>query len=352
MRWADLYPPRQLTTLLEASAAVARLRAPAPVKARLRIAICGAAEMAGHASRWDRYYPKAFEAIANHRFSLTGFSCETNLLCNTGRGTLPRRLGHSVRAARWAADFPVRAGRPRAARGRPVALGGLAAAHVVRGSSTRQLLPDGAVDLVLTDPPYFDDVQYAELAALFLIWARVTRLVADSVSVDLRSEAVANSARATGVMHYRKLLTRIFRETRRTLSNDGRMLLTFHNTDGRAWWALGRALADADFSVAALAVAHAENGSDHAKRGRRVFTRDLVIECVPREDADAVVVTTTVAGEVAELLAAGAAVAALTGPGGAKLARSYQAFGECVRGHLGREPLLIALPMRAKAAGA
>lgn len=348
VRWADLYPSRQLATLLEADTAAAGLRAPAPVKARLRIAICGAAEMAGHASRWDRYYPKAFEATANHRFSLTGFACETNLLCDSGRGTLPRRLGHSVRAAQWAAEFPVSAGRPRAARGRPVAVGGAAAAHVVRGSSTKQLLPDGAVDLVLTDPPYFDDVQYAELAALFLTWARVTRVVAGSVSVDLRSEAVANPARAAGVAQYRKLLTRIFRETRRTLRNEGRMVLTFHNSDGRAWWALARALADAGFSVGALAVAHAENGSDHAKRGRRAFTRDLVIECFPQRQAEAALVTTAVAGEVAELLAAGAAVAAVTGPDGPRLARNYDAFAECVRGHLGSAPLLIALPKRAK----
>jgi putative DNA methylase len=323
LTWADLYPSRQLQTLLAAHDAVSRLGASAAVKARLRIVVSGAAEMAGYASRWDRYYPKAFEAMANHRFGLTGFACETNLLCDSGRGTLPRRVRHSVRAARWAAA---------------------PAAHVVRGSSTRQLLPDGAVDLVLTDPPYFDDVQYAELASLFLTWAQVTGLIAATVRVDLRSEAVANASRSAGVPQYRTLLTRIFRETRRTLRDDGRMVLTFHNSDGRAWWALARALTDSGYSVVALAVAHAENGSDHAKRGRRAFTRDLVLECVPQATEGAVRVTPEVAGEVAELLAAGAAVAEVGSPAGQELAESYEAFGHCIRRHLGHEPTLIALP--------
>ena len=34
---------------------------------------------------------------------------------------------------------------------------------------------DQSIDLVLTDPPYFDDVQYAELASLFLAWAQAVQ---------------------------------------------------------------------------------------------------------------------------------------------------------------------------------
>lgn len=74
----------------------------------------------------------------------------------------------------------------------------------------------------------------------------------------------------------------------------------------RAWWALGRALHDAELTVRALAVATAENDSDHPKRRRLSFTKDLVIECRPgarvgepielRDDPDA---------QARELLAAG-----------------------------------------------
>jgi putative DNA methylase len=190
-RWADLYPPRQLRSLLAASDALQRLDLEPALRARLRLALCGAGEMAGFASRWDRYYPKAFEATANHRFCLTGFSAEVNLLSVRGRGTLARRIEHSRAASRWAEEQDMSAPRRAPAR-RPdrFTVPELNRPAVVRGSSTRQLLPDESVDLVLTDPPYYDDVQYAELGSLFLAWAQATGLIAKSIHVDFRSEAV------------------------------------------------------------------------------------------------------------------------------------------------------------------
>jgi putative DNA methylase len=278
-RWCDLYPRRQLAVMLAASRAVAEMELPAAQRNRLRLAIVGACEMAGYVSRWDRFYPKAFEALANHRFALVGLSAETNLLADRGRGTLPRRLKASGRAAEWvnrelpegAAPtwLPPRHRRIRLTHGITVSA----------GSSERQRLGDGTVDLVLTDPPYFDDVQYGELAALFLTWSRALGLLPSSVEVDLRSEAVVNRVRGTDLAGYRKLLTTIFRECRRTLKDDGRILLTFHNKDVRAWWALARALRSADLHVQTLAVSASENDADHSKRGRLGFTKDLVIEC-------------------------------------------------------------------------
>jgi putative DNA methylase len=252
---------------------------PAAQRNRLRLAIVGGCEMAGYVSRWDRFYPKAFEALANHRFALVGLSAETNLLANRGRGTLPRRLKASARAAEWVnREFPdgvAPTWLPPSHR-RTRLTGGVA---VSAGSSERQRLDDGTVDLVLTDPPYFDDVQYGELAALFLSWSRALGLLPASVEVDLRSEAVVNSIRGTNLAGYRRLLTAIFRECRRTLKDDGRILLTFHNKDVRAWWALARALRSANLHVRTLAVSASENDADHSKRGRLGFTKDLVIEC-------------------------------------------------------------------------
>jgi adenine-specific DNA methylase len=251
------------------------------VQSRLRLALCGAAEMAGYLSRWDRYYPKAFEAMANHRFAALGFACESNLLSSRGRGTLHRRFVQSVAAARWSQENASVDGSVRMAssgdRRRRVNSGALLAC----GSSERQLPSNESVDLVLTDPPYFDDVQYAELASLLFTWARTVDLIPSSVTLDVASEAVVNSSRGNGLTEYREMLTRIFREARRTLKPAGLLVLTFHNTDIRAWWALARALHDADLAVHALAVAEAENGSDHAKRNSRAFTSDLVIECRP-----------------------------------------------------------------------
>ncbi|MFZ2052408.1 MAG: DNA adenine methylase [Solirubrobacteraceae bacterium] len=314
-RWADLYTGRQLRVVAHAAPAIDAIRASAAVKARLRLALCGCAEMAGHLSRWDRYYPKAFEAMSNHRYAVMGLSAETNLLADRGRGTLPRRLGHSVNAARWAQqELPedLRVRRLRAQSQRRGKAGGVV---VVEGSSERQQAPSGSVDLVLTDPPYFDDVQYGELAGVLLAWARATGLLPSSTQLDLRSEAVANVARGTGVERYCELLSAIMDETRRTLAPQGRMILTYHNTDLRGWWALGRALRSAGFIISALAVTHAENERDHAKRGTLAFSSDLVIECVAMRpgapSTEPHLASDSESSEAIELIAAGRVIASM-----------------------------------------
>jgi putative DNA methylase len=277
--WTDVMPPRQLLTLLAAADVVDGLDITDPIRARLRLALCGAVEMAGYLSRWDRYYPKAFEAMANHRFPALGLACETNLLGSRGRGTIPRRFAASVAAARWTSkQMPNRAAaRVRDASARRTRVG--RGALLVRGSSERQLAAAASVDLVITDPPYFDDVQYAELASLLLNWARALDLIPSTVQLDLGAEAVINPPRGAGVDEYRTLLTRVFTETTRTLKSQGRMLITFHNTDIRAWWALAQALSASSLTVVATAVSEAENADDHPKRNRNSFTKDLVLEC-------------------------------------------------------------------------
>jgi len=312
-RWADLYTPRQLRVMLGAVDAINELGAPEQLKTRLRLAVSGAAEMAGHVCRWDRFYPKAFEATANHRYAVTGLSCEVNLLASRGRGTIPRRLAASCKAAEWATqEMPsgMRA-RWRPATGRRTKISGVLLAT---GSSSHQLASDESLDLVLTDPPYFDDVQYGELAALFLTWARAMQLIPASVELDLAAEVVPNPVRGTGIDDYRTLLTAILKETARALKATGRVIITFHNRDIRAWWALSDALKAADFGVAALAVAQAENDADHSKRGRRTFTKDLVIECKRgRVEGAPVIAWRGEDDQSRELIAAGRAVAAATG---------------------------------------
>ena len=314
-RWLDLYPPRQLGAILHAAKVASGMDVPLPVRNRLLLAIVGSAEMAGYLCRWDRFYPKAFEAIANHRFSVVGMGVEINLLGSRGRGTIWRRLDSSVKAAQWSkrnmSKNPILTSQAMSKRRRwskPPKQ-----ALVVTGSSERQLIPSGSARLVLTDPPYYDNVQYGELASLFTTWGRSVGLFPRKLNVDLSAEAVPNNARGTGVKDYERLLCSIFRETKRTLNPQGRVILTFRSTAFRAWVALRSALNEVGLNIVGLAVAHSENKSDHSKRGKRSFSRDLVIECSPKTNGliQPAVVTPPVDDEMKELIAAGLAIATL-----------------------------------------
>lgn len=311
--WRDLYPGRQMEVYLLASQRLGEMRDLTPqVRTRLLLALCGAAEMAGYSSRWDRFHLKAFEATANHRFSAATFTAEVNPLGPRGRGTLPRRLYHSVRAAEWSEAHVENTVQPtlyyNSVGSPPVAECTRFPALVV-GTSEAQRLQSRTVSLVLTDPPYYDDVQYGELVLLFNTWARQLGLFPVDYLHDISREAVANPTRDSG--HYERVLQAILFECNRTLAANGRLVFTFHNSKLDGWVALGRALRAAGFCICAIAVVHAENETDHSKRNKRAFSKDLVLECETGSQTAAPWVPSfdEMDDEAVELLAMGRALA-------------------------------------------
>lgn len=277
--WADLYTPRQLVALESGLHEVGRLACSQGVRDRLAFALLGAAEMPAFLSRWDRFYLKPFEGMANHRYTTTALVVECNLLSPVGRGTVPRRLESAAGALTWLVEsrntppkvLTTRSGR----RGRKKTDWDVL---ITTGSSIKQELRDESVNVIITDPPYYDDVQYGELSRLFHAWLAVYD---PSITVDERAEAVPNSVRGTSGDDYRATIAACLRESRRTLKPGGRLVLTFHNKRLAAWRSLAGALSDAGFRVHALAAVLAENRTDLCKRNVNAMLHDLVIECVP-----------------------------------------------------------------------
>lgn len=290
-RWEDLYPRRQRVMVERLLDLTADCSTDSAVTTALRQAVVGSTEMAGLLSRWDRYYLKSYESMAGHRFNFTTLPVEPNPWGNlsSGRGTTLRRLVQLVKAAEW---LQSRTGRRLVVQG-PVAataatVPALAGVDVddrplagpdvlvVAGSSQRQLLPSGTVDLVLTDPPYHDDVQYGELSQPLRAWAGLP-------AQDAAGDAVVN--RVTGQLaaagSYGALLTSIFRESARLLRPDGHLIFSYANRDPRVWVELLEALQRAGLRAAGCAVVHSENETDHAKRGVRACTFDLMLDLVP-----------------------------------------------------------------------
>ena len=165
------------------------------------------------------------------------------------------------------------------------------------------------MDLVITDPPYYDSVQYAELSRLF-------RVFAHSLGLDWDNQVEAEEAvpnRHLGCTHeeYVTRLTAIFAETQRTLKPGGRMLLTFHDSKIMAWQAIGDALKKSHWQVLSVAVVHSENEKDFAKNEKNTITVDAVFECVRLGQKRRVVTAGALSNNSAKnVLAMGAAVAA------------------------------------------
>lgn len=140
-----------------------------------------------------------------------------------------------------------------------------AAVHVSAASATDlHHLPAGSIECVNVDPPYYDNVQYAELADFFYVWEKRTlglldpeRFDADFTDKD--NEAVTNPARfdfAKGKQRrlladadYESKMRDIFAEARRLLRDDGVMVIWFTHRKAEAWDTLGAAVMDAGFTI-------------------------------------------------------------------------------------------------------
>ena len=144
------------------------------------------------------------------------------------------------------------------------------------GSSVNLDLPDQSVDHVVTDPPYYDSVQYSDLSTFFRVWLR--ELLPDEVTwnYSLNDAAVDQQTRGNG--QYKTILRDIFKECHRVLKNEkGRLIFTFHHWNPKGWGGLTTALKEAGFVLVNRYVIHAENRSSVHIIHQNALLHDVVL---------------------------------------------------------------------------
>lgn len=155
---------------------------------------------------------------------------------------------------------------------------------LLHGSAAALDLPDNAVDHIVTDPPYFDSVQYGDLAAFFRVWLR--QLLPDSAEWDSATTApTAEQPQFSPNGDFQAILSDVFRECRRVLKPNGRLIFTFHHWRPEAWSALTIALRRAGFALIARYVVHSENPVSVHVANIRALTDDAVLVLSSAESA-------------------------------------------------------------------
>jgi DNA modification methylase len=115
--------------------------------------------------------------------------------------------------------------------------------YMVLCADSRKLpLPDGVVDAVITDPPYGDNVNYAELSDYFL-WLF-------GECAPKKEEVIINRTRGFTIYHYERGLEEVFRECYRVLKSGGLLISTFNSKDAHVVGAFIYSLKSAGFSFA------------------------------------------------------------------------------------------------------
>jgi adenine-specific DNA methylase len=121
-------------------------------------------------------------------------------------------------------------------------------------------LEDASVDLVCMDPPYYNNVQYAELSDFYYVWQSKTLkdLYPGYFSRRLtnkQDEAVANPDRDGNTkkakVSYEQRMKDIFSEARRVLKPEGFLNIMFTHKSQDAWETLTHSLIDSGWIISA-----------------------------------------------------------------------------------------------------
>lgn len=157
------------------------------------------------------------------------------------------------------------------------------AVYLRTGDSSHTDLPSESVDLVVTDPPYMDNVHYSELADFFHAWLRELAPFAHypSARVTTRTDGEVQSPSAAD---FQRAITLVWKECRRVLKRNGLAVFTFHQARLSGWIALVRSLADAGLVVTAVQPVKGEMVTSVTKGGAEPSNLDAVIVCRKRLD--------------------------------------------------------------------
>lgn len=150
---------------------------------------------------------------------------------------------------------------------------------VLNGSSDSIPIPDAVVDAIITDPPYFDFVNYSELSDFFFAW----------LSPILKERypffSNANSAHIGEVQHHNprffaQQLSQVFRECSRVLKSDGLLIFSFHHSRSEGWAAIYEAVINSGFKVVAAHPVYAEMKVASPKNGAtEPISIDAILVC-------------------------------------------------------------------------
>ena len=194
-----------------------------------------------------------------------------------GRGTFPNAVRAVVRASKALKD-PLEPG-PRGNL-KPVKDCSGETVEIVCGDARRMNhIQSHSIDLVLTDPPYFDYIAYSELGHFFTPWFGRFRLIR-----SLRREGFPKGQLATGSRsinaerRFAHRLHSVFQEIRRTCKPHGRIVFTYQNLDGRGWQALAQAMARSGIIPIQTLPLYGDSSAGLHKRVRSI-SWDAVMVC-------------------------------------------------------------------------
>jgi putative DNA methylase len=249
-RFGDLYTPRQLLVLLTFVAQVRQVHqqmlaegldadCARAVTTYLAFLVDRLADWNSSLCKWAATSESISDTFSRQALPMAWNFAEIYPFSD-GSGNLPAALARMVETINHLARIP-------------------SAAQITRGPAHECPLPDSSVDAVVTDPPYYDNVSYADLSDFFYIWLKRTvgDLYPEHFGSDLtpkKWEAIAdptrhNGDRAVANAFYTDIIRRSLEEAHRILKPAAPLVLVYAHKTTAGWASMIEALRAANFTV-------------------------------------------------------------------------------------------------------
>jgi hypothetical protein len=151
-----------------------------------------------------------------------------------------------------------------------------AGSMVQTGDCAAASVPEKCIDYIFTDPPFGENINYADLNFLVESWHGVTTSPAKEAIVDL--------GKKKRVHEYQGLMRRCFQEYHRVLKPGRWMTVVFSNSSNAIWRAIQEAMGSAGFVIADVRTLDKKQGSYRQVTSSAV-KQDLVISAYKPTEA-------------------------------------------------------------------
>jgi adenine-specific DNA methylase len=160
-------------------------------------------------------------------------------------------------------------------------------------SATELPYPDNYFDAVFTDPPYYDNINYAELSDFFYVWLKrsIGDLYPELFSTPLTpksEEIVANPARhgdqETAKKFFEEMLKKSFQEIYRVSKPDGIACIVFAHKSTEAWESVINALLSSGLYISASWPIHTEMRERLIAKGSAALASSIYMVCRKRTE--------------------------------------------------------------------
>jgi len=293
-RWTDLFNPRQLLCLGRLMRAIRGIENQA-VRELMVVTLSDAVNANNMLCKYNAHRYELEPLFGHHAYWPPNQPTENNVWgTKYGRGPFSSYFDKTRRAVEWAQNprevstdgwlsMDDEAVASLADQPSAVVNGASRAWLTARSSEDISFLPSGSVDAVITDPPYYGNVQYAELSDFFYVWMRAG-LKDDypefiPLVVPKQAEVVVNKEADKTDEHFRQGLLCCFQECQRVLKDNGVMAFTFHHEKAKAWGAVLEAVMDAGFDIRSVWTYHSESRTGFHGGGIRF---DTIVVCRKR----------------------------------------------------------------------